>query len=511
MGKVDADGSTGGDEETEAEVAIDGGNETMGGAAEDGVLDARQTGDTAYLEQLGYRQELNRLLGFFSSFGIQFTMIAVTGGVFLTFGYGLTTVGPAMILAWVIAGGFQMVVAISVAELVSAYPLAGGAYQIINRLSDRRIGWQVGWWLVMAHIAALAAESVGLAPFVAGWFGVDSLSHNGTLAWAFALLILVTIINIIGVRIASIVNNIGVVCELVAFTAVIVGLLIYSHHFRPLSWLTETGGAIPQGHSVLWPFLFAMLVPAFVISAFDASGTAGEETKDAASNVPKGMVTANFAAYAYGGVGIALVLLSIRDMPSTLANSSPMIYVLETNLGHFMAKSFEVLAVIALFVNMEILQLTAARVLWSQSRDGQMPAAGQMRRLNAARIPIVATIVTLALAIAFTLWSSLLTVLIAMTAVVWAAGYAVLIAVGIRAKAQGRLPARPWNNGRWWPIIDGISLIWSVALCFILIKQDPRHVGIGCLGVLVAGLVIYFVLIPSSRRGVLPAPVQRDA
>lgn len=128
----------------------------------DAGLDAIHTGDRAYLHQLGYRQELRRVLGFFSSFAIQWTSIAVAGGLALSIIAGYVQVGGVFFWAWVIGGGLQMVVGLAIAEAVSAYPLAGGSYQIINRILGGRnsIGWQIGWWLIIAYIAAVATEAL---------------------------------------------------------------------------------------------------------------------------------------------------------------------------------------------------------------------------------------------------------------------------------------------------------------------------------------------------------------
>jgi amino acid transporter len=489
---------------TSSSISTGGGSDGGRQVHDDGALDARGTDDVTYLRQMGYSQELSRVLGFFSSFSIQFTGIAVAGGVFLTLGYGLATIGPAVVIAWAVGGLLQCVVGLSIAEAVSAYPFAGGAYQIINRLANVRLGWQIGFWLIMAHLAALAGEGVGLALFIAGWFGVDSLTHNQTLLLGGALIAAATVINIVGVRIAAIFNNLGVGAELVAFSTVIIALVITlvfgGHHFHGPSFFGSDGGIVTHGSSAVLPFLYAMLVPAFVISGFDVSGTAGEETKRAAITVPKGMMMANVGAYLYGLFGIGLVVLAMTSLSSALGDSAPMTFILRDALGSFLAKFFEVLAVLALFVNMIVLQLTAARIIWSQARDGQAPAASALTRLNANRIPVMATILAAVLGIAFTLWSSLLTVLIAMTAVLWAAAYAVLVLVAHVAKRQGRMPERPWRNPGW-QVIDAIALIWSVLLCVVLIRQDWHKVGLGFLGVVVIGLVIYNVFIPSSRRG----------
>src|ERR1700716_2633707 len=117
--------------------------------ASDAGLDAVRTGDRASLHQLGYRQELRRVLGFFSSFAVQWTCIAIAGGLALSLGAGIVQVGPVFLWAWLIGGGWQMVVGPSGAEGVPAYPLAGGSYQINRIVGGRRgLGWQVGWWLI---------------------------------------------------------------------------------------------------------------------------------------------------------------------------------------------------------------------------------------------------------------------------------------------------------------------------------------------------------------------------
>ena len=112
-------------------------------------------------------------------------------------------------------------------------------------------------------------------------------------------------------------------------------------------------------------------------------------------------------------------------------------------LGYGLAKVFEICAVVSLFVNMMILQLTAARVMWSQARDGQMPFPRIMCKLSKEHVPITAVIVAAVIGFLFIVWTGLLTVLLSMTAILWAAGYAVLVGVLIFAKWRKMLPERP--------------------------------------------------------------------
>jgi amino acid transporter len=483
---------------------------SSGPATGDAGLDAKSTDDRTYLHQLGYRQELRRALGFFSSWAIQWTLIAVAGGLALSLGAGLTQVGPAVFFAWLIAAGFQMVVGMSVAEGVSAYPLAGGSYQIINRIIGPKssLGWQVGWWLIAAHIAAFATEAYGISPFIASWFGTNLTGHGTILVWATILMVASTLINLVAVKVAAAFNNsIGVVAEFVAITLIIGGVIIAvvfgGHHFHSLSYLTSSHGVVPKGHSSFWPFLFAMLVPVFVISGFDCNGTAGEETASAARTVPRALLTANFATYIIGTIIILFAILSITNLNDALNSADPIRTIMGPVLGTGLAKTFEICAVLSLFVNMMILQLTAARVMWSQARDGQMPFPNLMCKLTKDHVPITTVIVALVIGFLFIVWTGLLTVLLSMTAILWAAGYAVLVAVLIYGKRRRMLPERPYSNGRWGGLIDWIAVIWSVVICVILIKSNPKDVGWGFLGTIGVGLLLYFILIPRSRRGIL--------
>jgi len=60
-----------------------------------GTGGGQQRADEALLEKMGYKQELSRSLGFFSSFGIQFSSIAIASSTFTTLIVGLGFFGPA--------------------------------------------------------------------------------------------------------------------------------------------------------------------------------------------------------------------------------------------------------------------------------------------------------------------------------------------------------------------------------------------------------------------------------
>jgi len=231
----------------------------------DAKLDA-SVGDETYLGQLGYKQELVRALGGFGSFAIQFSLIGISIGLFLLYGFGLTTLGPLFIVPFIIGGALQMVVWLSVAELISAYPVAGGAYQIINRITSRALAWQVGWWLAIGLLLAVAAEAVGISIYIGPWLGIATPDFTQTIVIAAVVIIGITAINIVGIRFASLINNIGVLAELFGLSTVLV-LLVFHGLTQPVSFLGSTGGTDANG--LLVPFLTVFLMPVYIIGSCD--------------------------------------------------------------------------------------------------------------------------------------------------------------------------------------------------------------------------------------------------
>jgi amino acid transporter len=469
----------------------------------DAGLDSRAVDDVTYLGQLGYRQELRRALGLFGAFAIQFSLIGISIGLFLLFGYGLTTGGPLFILPFVFGGAMQMLVGLSVAELISAYPLAGGAYQIINRITSHALAWQVGWWLGIGLLLAVSAEAVGIAIYIGPWLGMATPSTTQTLIIAFAVIALITAFNVIGIRFASMINNIGVLAELFGLSTVVILLLLHGLA-QPVSFLGNTGGVeAAHGGSYLIPFLFVLLMPVFIIGSFDSTGHTGEETKNAAVDAPRGVLIANFGSYIYAIIALIILLLSIPDLGAAMKDPAPITYIVTSRLGSSIANALIVIVVVSFIVNMQILELTVGRIFWAQARDGQAPAVGWLRKVSASQTPTNATILAGVLAFAFTLYSSGLAVLAAASALGQIGSYGVTVAAGIIGKRRGTLPQRPWNYGRWSPVIDWIAVVWAFSVSVIIIAQNPSQVGPGAAAIVIAGLLIYYVGIPGSRRGIM--------
>src|SRR5438128_4007449 len=79
--------------------------------------------DAEDLAQFGYKQELRRSLGVFSSFAVAFSYISPSTGIFALFALGLTTIGGVFIWSCPIVALGQFIIALGFAALWSHYPL----------------------------------------------------------------------------------------------------------------------------------------------------------------------------------------------------------------------------------------------------------------------------------------------------------------------------------------------------------------------------------------------------
>src|SRR6202049_4602828 len=121
---------------------------------------APTSADSGELATFGYKQELDRSLGNFSSFAAGFSYISILTGVIQLFAFGFGFAGPAVWWTWLIVLTGQMLVALCFAELAGQYPLAGSVYQWSKRVGGDFVAWMTGWIYIIGSIVTVAAVAV---------------------------------------------------------------------------------------------------------------------------------------------------------------------------------------------------------------------------------------------------------------------------------------------------------------------------------------------------------------
>src|SRR6516225_4704409 len=245
--------------------------------------------DSDELAKFGYKQELDRSLGLFSSFAAGFSYISIMTGVFELFFFGFASGGPAWIWTWpaVLAG--QMLVALCFAELAGQYPLAGSVYQWSKQIAGPFTSWIGGWILTVGSIVTLAAVAVAyqvVLPLISSAFqvigGKSDIGQVATpggaknaLLLAAGLVVFTTAINMIGVKTMARINNFGVAAELIGVTLLIIFLAV---HITRGPGIVFHGFGTGAGHTFgyIGALLVASLTSAYVLYGFDTAGSLAE-------------------------------------------------------------------------------------------------------------------------------------------------------------------------------------------------------------------------------------------
>src|SRR5229473_249522 len=191
--------------------------------------------DSQDLASFGYKQELDRTLGSFSSFAAGFSYLSILTGMFQMFHLGFAAGGPAFFWTWPTVFVGQFLVALCFAELAAHYPLSGGVYQWSKHVGSRAVGWMTGWIYLACLIITLAAVALALQttlPQIAPGFQIVGDVNNETdraknaVLLGCILIAFSTLINSIGIGLLAKINNVGVFTELAGIVALIILLAV---------------------------------------------------------------------------------------------------------------------------------------------------------------------------------------------------------------------------------------------------------------------------------------------
>lgn len=248
------------------------------------------------------------------------TMIG--GGIFTTIGPGVHKAGPAVIIAFVLAGFCSLLAALCYAELGSLIPSAGSAYTFAYASLGQVIGWIIGWNLILEYAISVAPVSqqfsqslqeslhalngFTMPPFLSKAVFAGTHSTVDLIGALFVLLL--TGLIIIGIRETARANNTLVVIKIAALLAfIIAGATLFNAHnltpFNPVGWVGPLDkDALPTGI-----FGGAALV-FFTYIGFDTATTTSEECVNPPRDIPVGVIGSLLIGTAlYAAVAIVLV------------------------------------------------------------------------------------------------------------------------------------------------------------------------------------------------------------
>jgi amino acid transporter len=423
--------------------------------------------DSADLARFGYSQELKRSLGLFSSFAVAFSYISPSTGIFTLFALGLTTLGGVFIWTWPVVALGQFIVALNFAEVSSHYPVAGSVFQWTKYLASRSYSWFTGWIYLFAGIltvtAVVATLPLALIPALngLGWRSLNVASLHTNLVVALITLVVITVLNIYGVRLVSIINNTGVVFEILGMFVFALVLLAFHNH-QGFRVVTNSAGFHVNGSS----FLAAMFMSLFVIYGFDTASTLSEETRDPRRAAPKAVLFSVIGAFIIGGVFLLGTLVAIPHLGVAVKNAWGPAQIIEANFPTGFATLYLFVVSAAIFVCCLSILAATIRLCFGMSRDNQLPISGVLSKVSPSlRTPVWSCVaVALLSAIPFIKYSGAGIIAIAATGMIYLSYFLGNIVI-MRARARGWPKASaPFRLGRWGILVNIVALLYGGAM-----------------------------------------------
>jgi amino acid transporter len=512
--------------------------------------------DTKDLHKLGYAQELLRSMGGFSNFAISFSIISILTGAVILYDYGLAWAGTAAVLiGWPLVTVFVLLIAASMGEIASAYPTAGGLYYWASRMKNKNWGWWTAWLNLIGQFAIVAGINYAAAGFInatiidritGGTFNtVEVIPNvlNGQLVTMGILMLIQLGMNIAGISLVSLLNQVSVWWHVVIVAAVVVlifltgkpdvsGLKLFA--VQPLdtagSWNNNLGFANFQyGAASTYPvflaFFFSLLQANWTYTGYDASAHVAEETVGARVASAWGIFLSVAVSAIVGFVFLFALTTHLPSMatlfPASLDDAATysqyyfgggvaVIEILKYNLGQLGDILAAGIAIAMAFCGLSSVA-SAGRMLYAFSRDDGLPGAGWLKKVShryrtpansLTAIVIVAWLFTIA---AFAVGASggpggggiAIIIITAISTIFLYAAYGVVIYLG--ATTEAWKAERVWSLARWSKPVAWLAIFWIIVLLVLFSFPTSGNISWPFMAVTVLLLVVYYFAYARSR------------
>lgn len=350
------------------------------------------------------RLDINILPSPRPSLGVGDAMALIVGtvigaGIFRTPSLVAANAGTEQValLAWLAGGAVSLLGALCYAELATAYPHTGGDYHYIQRAFGRRLAFLFAW----ARMSVIQTGSIALLAFVAGDYASKfaPLGVHSSAVYAALIVVLVTAVNVVGVRQGKLTQNVLTSAVLLGLLVVVAaGLLLGSRPgTTPAAAAPSTSGSPAFG-----------LVMVFVLLTYGGWNEAAylsAEVHNPRRNMARALVwSLLLVTVVYLLVNWAYVRgLGLAGMAQSRAVASDL---MQQSIGEVGAVCVSLLIIVSALTSANAAVFTGARTAWALGRDVK-PLAALGRWDRAARSPVNALCLQGAVAVVLVLLGAL--------------------------------------------------------------------------------------------------------
>jgi amino acid transporter len=448
--------------------------------------------DEKRLAELGYKQELERGWTRFTNFAISFSIISVLAGCFTTFYVAWNNGGPiAISIGWPVIALIILTVAVSMAELASAYPTAGGPYWWANSLGGPGWSWFTGWFNVLGLIGIVASVDYILAFFFTQLFGlwgwdlgfINFADDVHIVKEIFALFVVIlalhALINIFSHRLLALFNSISVFWHVIG-VIIIIGILVFvpDHHQSAKFVFTEkinnsgfAGGSVGGGTYWFLVLPVGFLLTMYTITGYDASAHVAEETQGAEEAAAKGVWQSVALSAVIGWFVLLAILFAATNVDAVNEGFGTSISVFTSaDMNQNWAEAIILIACVGQFFCGMACVTSCSRTFYAFSRDRAVPGWKIWSRVSTKGVPSIAVVMSCLLALLITLPAFFASdkyvppvAFFAVTAIGTVGLYiAYVTPVYLRWRAGDSFQVRSWNLGPRYKWINMVAVLFVV-------------------------------------------------
>ena len=439
------------------------------------------------------KTEFKREIGVFGGVSI-IGGIMIGSGIFYLGSYVFQRTGMnagLALLCWVIGGIITLFGGLCYAELGTAMPKAGGRVVYLNEAFHPAVGFMAGFtdWLIGGP-GSVAAIAIALMTVFKSFFDIGDF---GVKAAAIVIIIGLTGYNLIGVKLASMVQSVSMVAKLIPIGIVMLAALFVGRVSPDLSLASASDYATANDTS-----LFGMIAVAVVASLWAYEGwtnlnTVAEEVKNPKKNLPLALIIG------IGGITLIYTLFNFAIMKVlpheeivNMINSGDLYLgtaVAKKVLGSAGALVVSIGMILAMFGSLNGLIMAQPRMYYAMAEEGHFfKSFAKLHPVH--KVPTVPIIVQGVLAVILVCTRNLdqLTNLVVVTGMVFSV--LVILAVPILRKKYPTIerPYKVWL----YPVSVVITALIFTGLLINAAIEDPITGLAGCC-VPALGAVVYFI------------------
>ena len=417
--------------------------------------------------------------------------VTVGAGIFRLPADVQKTVGNYSLVAFVVCAVTVGMIALCFAEVGSRFSDTGGPYLYARETFGPTSAFLVGWLMWLTRVAGFATLAQVFVAYL-GYFWPPAESGLPRITIIAALVVLLTVVNIMGVKQSARVGDIFTVSKLIPLVLfVAVGLFFISPARFTLAARPGLGS-----------FSAAVFILIYVFSGFEAVLVNSGEIRQPRRVIPFALIVALSASVV---LFLLIQVVCIGTLPNLAGSERPLAEASQSFLGTAGPLIMSAGALVGIFGTLNVIMLACTRLPFAMAVQGQLPVqlARVHRRFRTPHVSIlVSATAVLLLALSGTfIYAVKVTVI---TRVIVYASTCVALPI-LRRRNQTATPVRTVGKRSRSFVLPGgmwISMVY-VILCLCLLAnsgwREARDVGIA----IVIGLAIYAATRPGKHQGTI--------